>query len=328
MRRILITIFIALWQLNASALESRKFRQITINDGLAHTDGTCIFQDKIGFIWIGTNSGIQRFDGKQLKLFINNINPLRRVYNNRITAFSTQDNLMWIGSEGGLHCFELETENFLRVKITDAKIDLTYTIISHIIILGKEIFLSSSDNIYVGTYNKETQELNIRSVLPLLKSTIGQNLKFYDATTDQANKIWIGSNHGIIKIELDHNQSLDKLLISKQEIPNFISNTITQIELRNHLLWIVSGENIEIISLTKDDNQIVNVIKKYPLKDYFKNIDLENENLAITKILVDQTDNLWIATAVGLIYIEYPLSNTPKVKRFSHNQYDKYSIPG
>jgi ligand-binding sensor domain-containing protein len=40
------------------------FQHITSKDGLASDKANCIFQDSKGFYWVGTDNGLQRFDGK------------------------------------------------------------------------------------------------------------------------------------------------------------------------------------------------------------------------------------------------------------------------
>lgn len=43
------------------------FKNLTVNEGLAHTDANCVAQDSTGLIWIGTNAGLQKFNGYQLQ---------------------------------------------------------------------------------------------------------------------------------------------------------------------------------------------------------------------------------------------------------------------
>ena len=83
----------------------RRFRHLDVNMGLAHTDAVAMTSDELGFIWIGTNSGLQRFDGSQTRLFFNSTSKLNAVYNNRITSLQCKGHRLWVGSEGGLHLF-------------------------------------------------------------------------------------------------------------------------------------------------------------------------------------------------------------------------------
>ena len=40
------------------------FEKLTVQNGLSHNKANCILQDKRGFIWIGTDDGLNRYDGK------------------------------------------------------------------------------------------------------------------------------------------------------------------------------------------------------------------------------------------------------------------------
>ena len=53
-----------------------SFAQISTTQGLPTNEVHCIYQDKQGFIWIGTNSGLCQYDGVQLKVVKDNLfNP-------------------------------------------------------------------------------------------------------------------------------------------------------------------------------------------------------------------------------------------------------------
>jgi len=327
MKKYIIFLFLIIITFQASSQGNQRFRHITINDGLAHTDGTCVIQDKTGFMWFGTNAGLQRFDGIRLKLFMNNTNPIRRVYNNRITSLYNDNGLLWVGSEGGLHCFSIREEKFLPLKIANPEIDLSGTVISKIIILKEKIVLITNQKIYAGTFNPETVELNLISLNQLLTKPVGSNLTYYDAATDLQDKIWIATNTGLIALiyEKEKFSFLEKVNGDSEKF-QLSASAITQVEYFDNQLLITAIEDLEIISLSRNDHKFKSLLKTFHLKKYFKGMDLGNENLAITKIISDHNDNFWAATAIGLIFIENPLSDEPSVHIFSHNQFDKYSI--
>lgn len=43
------------------------FRSYQVEDGLSHNSVWAVMQDSKGFMWFGTNDGLNRFDGKKLK---------------------------------------------------------------------------------------------------------------------------------------------------------------------------------------------------------------------------------------------------------------------
>lgn len=73
---------------NAAASEFR-FEHILVDEGLSHSDVMAVAQDHAGFIWIGTNRGLNRYDdydGYVLKQYLLPMNPRNGLSSNRITA--------------------------------------------------------------------------------------------------------------------------------------------------------------------------------------------------------------------------------------------------
>ena len=65
MRGVFLLSFIcAMFLVNAQE-PSLYFEKITVQDGLSHNKVNCIIQDRRGFIWIGTDDGLNRYDGKR-----------------------------------------------------------------------------------------------------------------------------------------------------------------------------------------------------------------------------------------------------------------------
>ncbi|MEJ2614797.1 MAG: two-component regulator propeller domain-containing protein, partial [Ignavibacteriaceae bacterium] len=48
-----------------------SFNHLTVEDGLSQSSVTCIFQDRQGFMWFGTQDGLNRYDGYNFKVFKN-----------------------------------------------------------------------------------------------------------------------------------------------------------------------------------------------------------------------------------------------------------------
>ncbi|KAA3622828.1 MAG: hypothetical protein DWQ02_25505, partial [Bacteroidetes bacterium] len=45
------------------------FDQLTINEGLSHNTVFCLLQDRHGYIWMGTQNGLNKYDGYDFKVF-------------------------------------------------------------------------------------------------------------------------------------------------------------------------------------------------------------------------------------------------------------------
>ena len=85
-------------------LPYRYFNKLTVQDGLSNNKVNCILQDKRGFIWIGTNDGLNRYDGKYFTIFRHQPGNTTSLSGNIITSLlQDEQEIIWIGTaDGGL----------------------------------------------------------------------------------------------------------------------------------------------------------------------------------------------------------------------------------
>lgn len=94
------------------------FKHFTINDGLSQNTIFCMVQDTNDFIWIGTEDGLNRFDGYDFTVYKQeNRNP-SSLSNSKINALlESKDGTLWIGTADGLNQYNRTTNNFSRIKL-------------------------------------------------------------------------------------------------------------------------------------------------------------------------------------------------------------------
>jgi signal transduction histidine kinase/ligand-binding sensor domain-containing protein len=95
-----------------------RFARPGTSDGLSHTVSEHIVQGSEGFMWFGTQYGLERFDGYNYKTFVHdptNPNSLSGVYVSAI--FKDRDGTLWVGCGQFLNRFNRETETFTRYPI-------------------------------------------------------------------------------------------------------------------------------------------------------------------------------------------------------------------
>ena len=74
---------------------------------------TCICQDKTGYIWIGTEYGLNRYDGYRFTNYLHDANdPFSLVSNNITSLFIDIKGCLWIGTGTGLVRYSNDTERF------------------------------------------------------------------------------------------------------------------------------------------------------------------------------------------------------------------------
>src|ERR1700753_2278928 len=88
-----------------------QFSHLDINNGLSHNDVTCIFKDKQGFMWFGTLSGLNRYDGYKFKIFKHAVSDTTTLDDDYIVSISEgPDNKLWIETRNGFDIYDPATE--------------------------------------------------------------------------------------------------------------------------------------------------------------------------------------------------------------------------
>ena len=93
-----------------------QFEHLSIEDGLSQNAGLAIFQDSRGYLWIGTQDGLNRYDGYTFKIFKHDPDDPNSISHNSILAIAEdKDGSLWIGTwGGGLNRYDPSTEKFTR----------------------------------------------------------------------------------------------------------------------------------------------------------------------------------------------------------------------
>ena len=110
----LCLIFISLnfWMLSQSGINFEKY---DIRDGLSQTIVNCVEQDQKGYLWIGTQDGLNKFDGYKFTVFKPDPfdeNSIADNYINHVKA--DKNNHIWIASEAGLSVYHDATRSFIQ----------------------------------------------------------------------------------------------------------------------------------------------------------------------------------------------------------------------
>jgi len=68
----LVPVLFFLILINETSAQEIKFKKLTVEQGLSNSFVNCLLQDRTGFIWFGTDDGLNRFDGYKIKVYRNN----------------------------------------------------------------------------------------------------------------------------------------------------------------------------------------------------------------------------------------------------------------
>jgi len=89
-----------------------------VEDGLSNNKINCILKDKKGFMWFGTDIGLNRYDGKSIKIYKHDPDDSTSISHNQIQAiYQDQDEIIWICTYGGgLNKYNPATDRFTHFK--------------------------------------------------------------------------------------------------------------------------------------------------------------------------------------------------------------------
>ena len=105
-------------------LAGRQVRQqhLGVDAGLSHALVHSVVQDRRGFVWIGTEEGLNRYDGHEVRVFGRSLNPAAGLRGGRVAGLlADPDGPLWVMmGEGTLSRFDPATETFRHFHATDA----------------------------------------------------------------------------------------------------------------------------------------------------------------------------------------------------------------
>lgn len=171
-----------------------KFSHLSVEQGLSQTVVNCIMQDQQGFMWFGTQEGLNRYDGYTFKIFKRDPQDTNSLGNNFIyTIHQSKDGIIWIGTNGnGLDRFDPVTERFTHYPYDEnnpASISSNSVRIIHEDAHGN-LWIGTDDglNLFDRTERKFTRFVNN----PNDPFSLPAN-RVYDIKEDKSGNLWIAT---------------------------------------------------------------------------------------------------------------------------------------
>jgi signal transduction histidine kinase/ligand-binding sensor domain-containing protein len=105
----------------AGMVQNLRFERISIEQGLSHSTVNCILQDSKGFMWFGTEDGLNKYDGYSFSVYKHDPNDPHSLSHNRVwSLFEDSTGTLWAGTYGGgLNRFDRDTGQFARYDAED-----------------------------------------------------------------------------------------------------------------------------------------------------------------------------------------------------------------
>ena len=171
---------------------------VNFTDEMGNRPITSIVKDKNSFLWVGTyGGGLKKFDGIEVKTFRHDI------YDDTALASSIIHDLMmdragqlWIGTNDGLHLYESEKDQFLRLlnnfQQRSIKVHAICALDNENILVGTH----QSGLFMINSATKEVEEISISD------SIEKNNFLIHDIKIDLFKRVWVGTNLGLFQFDI------------------------------------------------------------------------------------------------------------------------------
>lgn len=276
-----------------------RFEHLTIEDGLPENSGVVIYQDHLGFIWIGTYAGLVKYDGYQFVPYKSN---QQNAGNDGVLAIEEDDEgMLWLGTMSGLKKFNPMTKDFLNYDFPDSinKVykNLPFLHFSH----DKKLWFINSSNFNLYRFDVKTNEL--RNFGPSGKTVNKINspvtnwnyLKLWQMsfTEDNNGNIWIGTESTGLYKYIPEKDTLINYRNESNELSSLGSNKVFEIfQDSQGNIWIgTDGGGLNLY------NNETNTFKKYSHINSQINSLINN---SVMSIYEDRKGFLWLSTPAGL----------------------------
>ncbi|HMB24818.1 MAG: two-component regulator propeller domain-containing protein [Chloroflexota bacterium] len=268
-----------------------RFDRIGSEQGLSQSSVRVIFQDHLGFLWFGTEDGLNRYDGYTFKTYKPDPDAAYSLSDRWINSIvEDRDGYLWIATrQGGLNRFDPRTEQFTHFlydetnpsSLSDNYIDALYIDRNNDLWVGTTAGLdlfNRADNTFRHFNPPVSEEMTEKQVTAIYQ--------------DHRGRFWVGTAAGGLNRFYPQTGAFTSYQPSPDD-PNSISHTyVTAItEDKKGNLWVGTRRG-----LNRFDPEII----QFETYIHSETIASSLAHNTVNALYVDSTGNLWVGTTGGL----------------------------
>ena len=294
----------------ANVTKDINMRFKDVRQGLSHQTVNCFYQDEFGFLWIGTQDGLNRFDGRKFEVFKpDNANPYSININNIRQVCGNKAGLLFIRSLQSVTLYDMRLNRF-RVLREGEVAGICYAHDALWIATGKEIYryrnLDQAPELFFSFPSDEEDvlmnSLMVRQNQTVVVGTSSKGVYCIDQsahitrrmdvgavnsiTEDRNGSIWIATrNRGLIR--LDEDGTLTHFKHNKVAENTINHNNVRHVTQANDsLLYIGTYAGLQTLNLFTGE-----------FTDYEYDLNVEAADIrSIISMHYDTSGTLWLGT--------------------------------
>ena len=270
----------------ANIRESFNFKNITIEDGLSQSTVETIYQDSKGYIWIGTNDGLDRYNGYEFKHYKHDKYDKNSIANNYIVDIIEDKNgYIWVSTIGGLSRINPDKDEIKNYYSKEDRGNLSNSNLWQLLCTKDNRLIASTIdglNVYDKNKDKFTRILYKEGELP--------SQYIYSLEEDINGHIWVGTDNGLVELDKDLN------IVKSYQDAIEDSDVYNVYDDSKGNIWVCTLDN-GLFKINLDDKSVENY------KNNNSKISIPSNN--VRDIISDSEGKLWIATDKGLCTFDY-----------------------
>ncbi|PWN55454.1 EAL domain-containing protein [Abyssibacter profundi] len=295
------------------------FDRVSLSDGLSQSTVLDMHQDGFGFVWLATENGLNRYDGRTIKTYYRTPGDEGGLGSDYIWAIEEDaDGNLWLGTDdAGLIRWNRQRDVFepITLRGLNGKV-LTGTRVSDLLVTGEdEVWIATRT---AGVLVISTQGETLAQYLHDQPSPLGERLRRVSSLLrSRDGSVWIGTEQGVHQISADRS-TLNSYVLSPQSRPeqapidNNISTLMQDLQGR---IWVATFES-GISRLDPNTGRFT----------HLTSADSSQPQLAgnrVRAMMQDADSRIWLGTDNGVTL----LRNDGTAQQIRHEPANPFSLP-
>ena len=296
-------------RLPVKEVSGARFSHLSTLDGLSQTRVAQIVQDDKGFMWFGTQYGLNRYDGYEFRLYVHDPDDLDSLSSAYIFAlFKDRSGNLWIGCNEVLDRFDPRTEHFTHYRIDgDSAPGLGDTVVHISQDHDGMLWLATGNGLH--RLDPATGRMLHFQHDPADPRTLSTNDITWSGE-DREGRFWVGNANFLAEFDRQKGKVVRRVALPDARQTRFFED-------RQGVFWIVHahGTGLALFDTAK------NIAVPYT---FYKDDPPENGATGILDVVEDHSGDLWMGSlGMGLLKFD---SSRRRIEWFRNHSSDVHSI--
>ena len=277
------------------------FKHLGIESGLSQSTAYSIIQDRTGFVWIGTKSGLNRFDGTSFRIYKAHQDS-HSLGSDYITAlYEDPFGLIWVGTDAGVWIYNPMTDSFSRFTVKSSNGTMITNNVNVIKGNKGKVYIASNEQ---GLYCYDIKSRNLINYRLLNHPNIS------GLGIGSNGRIWIGFFGGGLWFT-DYGLCMIHPFITSDGKEPFKDNIVSSILEYSPHQFFVGSDRVGLVSIDINQKKICSIQSGYNGKNIF------------VRALAKKNNEVWAASEMGLFVYNV---KTHDIQHYTYNPANPFSL--